>query len=215
MYDIPYHKEKDSQAVKDFIAAHPFALLTGCDPKGRPVATQVPAFLEERDGRAVLSGHIMGSTDHHKALLENPQALMVFSGAHAYVSGSWYRDPHTPSTWNYMSVHVRGTIRFLDGAAAEEVLRMTSLHFENNDHDSPTVYDNLPKRLTERLVQMIAAFEIAVTGMDTVFKLSQDRDADSYRAIIEKLTRQGEHGRTIAAEMEARFEHVFPQEGEH
>lgn len=210
MYDLPYHKEPDKQAVKNFIVAHPFALLTGSDLKGRPVATQVPAFLEDQpDGGLVLTGHIMKNTDHHEALQENNQALMVFSGPQVYVSGSWYREPHTPSTWNYMSVHVRGTIRFLDGAALEAVLRKTSLHFENNNGDSPTVYDKLPGRLTEKLVRLIVAFEIAVSDIDTVFKLSQDRDPESYCSIIEKLKSQGEQGRAISDEMQARFKQVF------
>ena len=29
MYDLPYHKEKNEQTVKEFIARYPFAFLTG------------------------------------------------------------------------------------------------------------------------------------------------------------------------------------------
>jgi len=46
--------------------------------------------------------------------------------------------------------------------------------------------------------------------MDTVFKLSQDRDAESYQNIIEKLKDQSEDGKVIAAEMEKRTKEVFP-----
>jgi transcriptional regulator len=49
--------------------------------------------------------------------------------------------------------------------------------------------------------------------MDTVFKLSQDRDAESYRNIITKLKEQGEAGQVIAAEMEKRITQVFPAVG--
>ena len=54
------------------------------------------------------------------------------------------------------------------------------------------------------------AFEIDITAIDTVFKLSQDRDAESYQNIIEKLNEQGEDGRVIATEMEKRTRDVFP-----
>lgn len=209
MYDLPYHKESNEQMVREFIDEHPFAFLTGCDRQGKPVATQVPVFMEERDGRNLLRGHMMRNTDHHKAFLQNEDVLVVFTGNHAYVSGAWYHDPHTPSTWNYMSVHARGTIRFLEGAVLEEVLRKTSLHFEGQDHESPTVYDNLPSGLKERLVRSIVAFEIMVTELDNVFKLSQDRDIKSYLNIIENLKEQGEDGRKIAAEMEKRISEVF------
>ena len=90
MYDLPYHKARDLSVIKSFIDEHPFAFLTGCGPQGIPVATQVPVFLEEEDGRRVLRGHIMRNTDHHKAFMHNENVLVVFSGAQAYVSGSWY-----------------------------------------------------------------------------------------------------------------------------
>lgn len=213
MYDLPYHKENDPQMVRAFMARYPFAFLSGCDAEHRPVATQVPLFLEERDGRTFLWGHLMKNTDHHAAFLGNPNVLAVFTGHHTYVSGTWYSDPHTPSTWNFMSVHAQGVIRFLEDTALVEVLRRTSLHFEENDPASPTIYDNLPPALTARLVRAIVAFEIEVTALDTVFKLSQDRDQASYRNIIRKLKEQGESGQVIAAEMEQREARVFPQQG--
>jgi transcriptional regulator len=46
--------------------------------------------------------------------------------------------------------------------------------------------------------------------MDNVFKLSQDRDAESYHNIICKLEGQGEDGQVIAAEMERRRRKLFP-----
>jgi transcriptional regulator len=53
-------------------------------------------------------------------------------------------------------------------------------------------------------MKAITAFEIEVKEMDTVFKLSQDRDAKSYDNIIKRLKEQGEDGQAIAAEMEKR-----------
>ena len=43
MYDLPYYKENDEQVIRTFVEQHPFAFLTGCDPHGMPVATQVPS----------------------------------------------------------------------------------------------------------------------------------------------------------------------------
>lgn len=211
MYNLPYHKEQDEGVINQFIAEHPFAFLAGCDAKNRPVATQVPVFMEERDGRKVLSGHIMKNTDHHKAFLKNEDVLAVFTGNHTYVSATWYSNPHVASTWNYMSVHAKGVIRFLDGAGLESVLRKTSLHFEGYDQQSPTVYDNLPDEFKNKVIKAIVAFEIQVTEIDTVFKLSQDVDPESYLNIIEKLGQQGEDGRVIASEMEKRKKDVFPE----
>lgn len=201
MYDLPYYKENDEQVIRTFVEQHPFAFLTGCDPQGMPVATQVPVFMERRDDRLFLSGHIMKNTDHHKAFSHNANVLAVFTGSHSYVSARWYSDPNIPSTWNYMSVHARGRIRFLDDAGLEAVLQKSSLYFEGNDPESPTVFANLAPELTKKLMKAIVAFEVEVEKLDHVFKLSQDRDDSSRRNIIDKLMEQGEDGRTIAAEM--------------
>jgi transcriptional regulator len=210
MYDLPYHKEKNEAVINEFIAQHPFAFLSGCDSENKPVATQVPVFMDEREGKKILWGHIMRNTDHHKAFQQNENVLVVFTGNHTYVSATWYSNPHQASTWNYMSVHAKGTIKFLGDAALDDVLRKTSLHFENNNPHSSTVFDNLPANYKERVMKAIIVFEIEVTEIDTVFKLSQDRDAKSYENIKERLKNQGEDGKVIAEEMEKRTKEVFP-----
>lgn len=211
MYNLPHHKAKDQADIVEFMGKYPFAFITGCDSDNRPVATQIPVFFEERDGKKFLSGHIMKGNDHHKAFTQNANVLVVFTGHHTYVSGTWYSNPHTPSTWNYMSVHARGVVRFLGDEALIDALRKISLHFENNNADSATAYDNLPPELIKRLMHMIVVFEIEVTELDSVFKLSQDRDEKSYENIIVELRKQGENGQVIAEEMEKRKTMVFPE----
>lgn len=107
MYNISYFKEKEQQVILEFIEQFPFAFLTGSFLSGEQVATQVPVILVEREGELYLQGHIMRNTDHHKALMENPNALLVFTGPNCYVSASWYSNPQMGSTWNYMSVQVK------------------------------------------------------------------------------------------------------------
>ena len=56
MYNLPYHKEKDEEVIKEFIAKYPFAFLAGSDAENKPVATQVPVFIEEKDGKKNIKG---------------------------------------------------------------------------------------------------------------------------------------------------------------
>jgi len=210
MYDLPYHKEKNEKVIRQFIDEHPFAFIAGCDENNKPVATQIPVFVEEKDGKLYMTGHMMKSTDHHKAFEKNSNVLVVFSGHHTYVSATWYSNPHQASTWNYMSVHAKGTIRFLDEQGLTEVLRKTTLHFENQDKQSTTVFDNLAEEYKKPLMKAIVAFEVEVSEIKHVFKLSQDRDAESYENIKEKLEQQGGDAKAIADEMEKRTKELFP-----
>ncbi len=209
MYNLPYFKEKDQKVVLDFIHQHPFAFMAGCDEKGKPLATQIPVFIEEREGKLYMTGHMMRQTDHHKAFEENPNVLCVFTGHHTYVSASGYSNPHQASTWNYMSVHVKGQLRFLDEQGLIDVLKKTTLHFENGDVNSPTVFHNLSEEYTSRLMKAIIAFEIEVEEIENVFKLSQNRDKESYHNIIEKLETQDADGKVIAEEMKKRESQLF------
>jgi transcriptional regulator len=209
MYNLPYYKEKDKDAVLQFIHKHPFAFLTGCNDRGEPVATQVPVFIEERKGKLFLTGHIMKKTDHHKAFEKNPNVLAVFTGPHTYVSASWYDNPHQASTWNYMSVHVKGFIKFLSENSLFEILRKTTLYFENYNSESSTVFDNLPEEYINSLIKAIIAFEIEVTGIDNVFKLSQNHNEKTFKNIIDNLNQQGGDGKLIADEMSKRLKQLF------
>jgi len=209
MYDLPYFKEENQEVVLQFMREHPFVFLTGVDEESKPVATQVPVFIDEKAGKLFLTGHIMRNTDHHKAFEQNANVLAVFTSPHVYVSGTWYNDPHQASTWNYMSVHVKGNIRFGNGDDLVAILKRLTLHYENNNTASTTIFDNLPSEYTGRLMKAIVAFEVEVTSVENVFKLSQNRDEKSFRNIMEKLNEQGTDARFIAEEMKKRQQQLF------
>jgi transcriptional regulator len=133
-------------------------------------------LYEERNGELYLKGHIMRNTDHHKALMENPNALVVFTEPSTYVSASWYSNPQIGSTWNYMSVHVTGQVKFMTAEELVQFMRAFSLKFEKGNTESLTIYDNLPDSFLSKMMPAIVGFEIKADKMDNVFKLSQNRD---------------------------------------
>jgi len=215
MYSLPYFKEKDIRRVIDFMREYPFAFVTGCDAMNRPVATQLPVFIDEKPAnekdeanRLFLSGHMMRNTDHHKAFSQNSNALVVFTGAQTYVSASWYEDKRQGSTWNYISVHARGRVRFLGDEQLIEVLKRTTNHFENNPASGAN-FEDLSDDYVNRMKTAIVAFEIEVEEMDNVFKLSQNRDEKSFHNIISKLEDGNDQARSIAGEMKKRASELF------
>lgn len=210
MYNFSYFKENDRQSLLNFIEENPFAFLTGSHLSGEQVATQIPVLFEERNGELFLQGHIMRNTDHHKAFTENPHALLVFTGPNCYVSASWYSHPRIGSTWNYMSVHISGKMRFMSAEELVQFMRKLTLKFEKGNHGSPTVYDNLPDDFLGKMMPAIAGFEIKAEKMENVFKLSQNRDEKSYLNIISRLEELGGDSTLIALEMKKRKTALFP-----
>lgn len=211
MYNFSYFKEKERQTILDFIEENPFAFMTGSYLSGEQVATQIPILMEERNGELYLQGHIMRNTDHHKAFVNNPKALLVFTGPSCYVSASWYSNPQIGSTWNYMSVHVAGEVNFMTNEALIAFMRKLTLKFEKGNSQSLTFYDNLPEAFLAKMMPAIVGFEIKAAHIENVFKLSQNRDEKSYTNIIAKLEQIGGSSALIAEELKKRKAKLFPE----
>jgi transcriptional regulator len=92
-----------------------------------------------------------------------------------------------------------------------DILKRTTSHFENNPYSGAN-FDDLPREYVDKMVKAIVAFEIEVTEMDNVFKLSQNRDEKSFHNIVEKLEAQNEDGRRVAEEMKKRTSRLFKKE---
>jgi transcriptional regulator len=198
--------ENDAEEIQSFLNENPLALITTQGVDGSPVATQVPVVFDERDG------HVMRNTDHWHGFNANPNVLCVFSGPNCHVSASWYTNKMSGSTWNYMSVHAQGTLRFLDQEGLINLLRRLTDQYEN-DPDSGSNFDDLEQGYVDKMVQAIQAFEITVSSLDAIFKLSQNRDEASYDNIIDKLSQREGYAPIVASIMEKRKPRLFNREG--
>jgi transcriptional regulator len=211
VYNYPQYIEHDQAEVLRFMHDHPFVFLIATNKNGRAEATQVPVMIEQREGKIFLSGHVAKKLDHHKALMENPNALVIFTGPHTYVSGTWYTgNLQQASTWNYISVHARGTLRWMDESEMIGLLKKLSMHFEGNNAASTTIYDNLPHEYLDKLLGAIMGFEMEITELDNVFKLSQNRDEKSYDNVVVQLKNLDGDAKAIGEIMEKRKHRVFP-----
>lgn len=209
MYNLPYFIENNTENWLKFIEEFPFAVLTGSFSNGKQVATQIPFILVEKEGELYIQGHIMKHTDHFNAFTENKQALVIFTGPNAYVSASWYKNPHQGSTWNYMSVQISGELNFLSKNELRELMRKMTLKFEHQNQNSPTIVDNLDTDYIDTMFEVIVGIELKLDQVQPIFKLSQNKDEYTYLTIIEKLNQLGENSKRIALEMKKRFSVIF------
>lgn len=200
MYNIPYYKAKDHQEVVDFMHANPFVTICGVDNEGFPVVTQVPVLLKIENDKIIISGHVMRKQDHTIAFEFNNNVLVIFSAPSAFVSASWYSVKEVASTWNYQSVHAVGKIEMKGEDHLYNLLSELTAHFEK-DPNSPTQVKNLdPLYMKENMVAIIS-FEIEVTELKHVFKLSQNRDDVSHEHIKKELSNGTPACKHVAAAM--------------
>jgi len=202
MYNLKPYKANSKEDVLPFMEDHPFASITVCTPDGEYYSTQVPLLMDRRDDGIYLEGHVMKDTDHYAAFTQNPKVIVLFTGPNAYVSASWYKNPQSGSTWNYMSVQVKGKIEFMKEEELSQFMDKLTLKYETYNTSSPTYIKNLPEDYVSRLMPLIAGIKIKVDHLDHTFKLSQDKDQTSFDNIIEQLQQRDSNSKQVAAEME-------------
>jgi transcriptional regulator len=185
MYKFSYYTEKDNEKVIAFMKENSFAIITG-PGNDYPVATQIPLDIKEHNGKILLKGHLMRNTDHHKAFVKNENVLVIFSGPHCYVSASWYVNPHSGSTWNYMTVHAKGKIKFGDEADTRQAVESITNKYEKPD--SVAGFNKLSEEYIGKMVKAITSFTIEVESLDHVFKLSQTNDKETREKTENKKT---------------------------
>ena len=201
MYKLKAYKAKDKEAVLDFIDQHPFASITSCTQDGEYYATQLPLLLRRTAKGLYLEGHLMRDTDHYRAFVHTKKVLVLFTGPHCYVSASWYKNPYSGSTWNYMSVQAKGSLQIMNDDDLLHFMDALTLKYENHNASSPTYLKNLPDKYVRRLMPMIAGIRIKVDDLDHTFKLSQDKDKESFANIIKALENADAYSKLVAEEM--------------
>lgn len=199
MYIADGYLHENETEVLEFLQANSFGILIN-QVDGKPWATHIPLELDVNEsGQKVLSGHISKENLQWKSFNSDEKVLAVFSGPHAYISSSWYDHENVP-TWNYIAVHVYGTIKIIEGEAMLYALKKLVDKYEATS-ENPVRIEDLSKR-TMMQTRGIVAFEILIEDIQAVKKMSQNRDAKNYENIISELQKIGNpNSVAVAGEM--------------
>jgi transcriptional regulator len=198
MYIHKYYREENRARILEFLRQNDFATLVAFDGE-KPVASHLLMEVMEQGEKLFVNGHMSKANDLWKMLDKNPEVLVIFQGPHTYISPTWYNHVNVP-TWNYQSVHVYGKPQVItDKSASYGILKRLMDRYEPS---GPSAMEGLPKDFVEKEMKGIVAFQIEVTNLEASYKLSQNRDAESYQNIVNQLEKRTDdlsHG--VAAAM--------------
>jgi len=112
--------------------------------------------------------------------------LLIFNGAHAYISPALYqREPAVP-TWNYSAVYVTALPQLLPaGQATMQVLTETVRAVEALRGNRWDMSASLAR--FHQLAGGVVAFSLQVTAVQAVFKLSQDTPDELWQRVYDGL----------------------------
>jgi transcriptional regulator len=176
---IPKHFQiTDTAWCHALMRAQSFAAMITADDAGVPFATHLPILVDPvRGPLGTLRGHVARANLHWRYLSAGRPTLVIFAGAHAYVSPSWYATHPSVPTWNYVAVHATGT-----GALVEDPETVKTLLADlvrTYESSGPTAWslEGLPADYLAGMQRGIVAFEIPIERLEGKAKLSQNRDA--------------------------------------
>jgi transcriptional regulator len=210
MYIPRRYEEKDKEKIHAFIRENSFAILISV-LEGVPVGTHIPLLLEkDEQGRDILMGHISRGNDQKLSFTDGAKMLAIFPGPHAYISPRWYTQMNVP-TWNYIAVHVYGTIKIIEGETLRAALSRLVDNYEQHLPRPVDIEEISEKRVTAEM-RGIVGFEILIEDIQAAYKLSQNRDEQSYHEVIGQLEEGDETARAVAKEMQERGKGLFSSE---
>ena len=175
------YRPPDSSWMIEVVENNPLGLLTSNGPPGGvPFATHLPTIpksfaTESADlSGSVLLCHLNRHNPHWSALESGDAVLLTFTGPHGYVTPTVYAYTPASPTWNFTSVHVRGTVEKIDSAEeALDVVMATVRTFESRFGSDWDMTESIG--YFHRILPAVGAFRVHVTGADGMFKLSQEQ----------------------------------------
>jgi transcriptional regulator len=194
MYVPKQFQSGDAAWCHALIRREPFAILVGADPEGAPFATHLPVLLDESPAPfGTLLGHVARPNPQWTLFAPGRPVLVVFSGAHAYVSPSWYGQHPSVPTWNYVAVHAYGVPRVIDDAGRVRALLDRLVRTFEDGRPAPWRMDALPDAYVDGMMRGIVAFEIPVDRLEGKAKLSQNRPAADQARVRAALAAEDDH----------------------
>jgi transcriptional regulator len=183
--------------------AQSFAVMITADDAGVPCATHLPILVDPARGPlGTLRGHVARANPHWRYLAAGRPTLVIFAGAHAYVSPSWYATHPSVPTWNYVAVHATGTGTLVEGPAQVTALLADLVRIYEGVGPAAWSMDGLPADYVAGMQRGIMAFEVPIERLEGKAKLSQNRDAVDQARTREALASADDPlARTVAALM--------------
>ncbi|ANT60660.1 negative transcriptional regulator [Salipiger sp. CCB-MM3] len=185
MHPNPTFRRTELARSLDLVRARSFGTLA-VSAEGAPLLSHVPFLLSEDASYADL--HLVRSNPICRAARDGLPARLAVNGADGYVSPDWYGDPGQVPTWNYVAVHLTGTLEPLPHAQIDPLLAEQSAAFEARlTPKTPWTMDKMDPEVRAKLQRMILPFRLRIDEIDSTWKLSQNKTAEMRESAGEKL----------------------------
>ncbi|MBA3254126.1 MAG: FMN-binding negative transcriptional regulator [Pseudomonadota bacterium] len=191
MYVPSHFAESSVDVLHDLIRTHPFGALIVLASGGLD-ANHIPFEIDPEPAPfGTLRGHVARANPVWRDFSAQVDALVLFQGAHAYISPAWYatKKEHgkVVPTWNYAVVHAHGPLRVIDDRAwlRQFVGKLTDRH--EATRSDPWKVTDAPAEFIDTMVAAIVGIEIPIAKLTGKWKVSQNRPEKDRAGVVEGL----------------------------
>lgn len=170
---------------KAIIDAHPFAQLLASNTNRTDFPELVYCPLQLLSN-ATLLGHLSKYNPLIKAVKEKPEVKVIFTGPHGYISPRWHSEQVVP-TWNYVTLSLTCSVNFIENTTEKlKAMEKISHHFDPQWDFSE--FNNVNNaKMVQQMLSAITVFTLDVIGVNSKFKLSQNRSIECRTAFQTNL----------------------------
>ena len=206
MYVPSHFAESGLERISRLVDAHPLATLVA-RVDGRLEAHHLPFLRLDRleVGRRLVA-HAARGNPVWKLGESRAEVLLVFAGAEAYVSPSYYpgKSEHhrVVPTYNYAAVHVRGELSCShDKATKLQTVELLTSRMEAG-RAQPWAVTDAPPEYVDRMLDGFVALALEIRAIEAKFKASQNKSEADRRGVATGLRATGGRSASLeAAEM--------------
>ena len=199
----PHHFLDDPAIVRRLIRENPWGILVSAHTN-QLVASHYPVLLDEDCDELAVFTHV-GRPDDKLHGFGEQEIMLIVQGVHGYISPSWYASGATRApTWNFAAAHCYGIPQILDQDANLRTLARLVEHFER-DVDEPMMLD---LEWAAPIARGTVGIRLPISRFQCKVKMSQDKDPETQRRVIEALRAPGSHQNPrLAEEMQRALGH--------
>lgn len=191
MNKLPMFNEDRLDVMHDLINAYSFGILIGHED-GALSVNHIPFVLHpELSEKGTLRAHIAKGNSFLKNYDEGSEVMVIFQGPHHYISPGWYASKaehgKVVPTWNYATVHARGSLKMIDDAdwLMAQLNSLTTIN--EAGYDDPWKVPDAPEKYITGQMKGIIGIEIEITHLTGTWKMSQNKNVADKTGVIDGL----------------------------
>ena len=141
---------------------------------GGPLLSHIPFFLDVTG--QYLEAHLVRSNPIIRLLGARQTGVVAVNGPDCYISPDWYAMEDQVPTWNYVAVHIRGTIEKLGEEKLPQFLQRLTHQFEEQFLSKPIwTMDKMNDNILEKMLKLIVPIQMNISAIEGTWKLNQNK----------------------------------------